>query len=301
MSQALIARLLGVAVVFAGLALAGATVRAQSLPVPALSARITDTTGTLDAAAVQRIEAPLTALEADKGSQIAVLVVPTTGTETIEQYALRAFEQWKLGRQGVDDGVLLVVARNDRTVRIEVGYGLEGAIPDVAAYRVIQEYLVPRFREGDFAGGIEAAVAALAKLVQGEELPAPMAEPASDGLPFDLGALIFLTLLGAVGSRNLFGRTPRALRALLSGAAAAALCWFSLSPPWLAVLAAGVVGFFIGMLTLEVGRYARSGGFGGVGGGSRGGGWSGGGSSGGGGGWSGGGGRSGGGGASGSW
>lgn len=169
------------AVVWLGVAMGAAL--AQTAPVPALSARITDVTGTLDAAAVARIEAPLAALEANKGSQIAVLIVSSTAPESIEAYAVRAFEQWKLGRAGVDDGVLLVVAKGDRTVRIEVGYGLEGAIPDVAAYRVIQEYLVPRFREGDFAGGIEAAVGVLAKLIEGEALPAPMSPPAASAAP----------------------------------------------------------------------------------------------------------------------
>jgi uncharacterized membrane protein YgcG len=169
------------ALVWLGVAMGAAL--AQTASVPVLSARITDVTGTLDAAAVARIEAPLAALEASKGSQIAVLIVASTAPESIEAYAVRAFEQWKLGRAGVDDGVLLVVAKDDRTVRIEVGYGLEGAIPDVAAYRVIQEYLVPRFREGDFAGGIEAAVGVLAKLVEGEALPAPMSPAAATAAP----------------------------------------------------------------------------------------------------------------------
>jgi uncharacterized protein len=159
---------------------------AQSASIPALSTRVTDTTGTLDAAAVARIEAPLAALEAGKGAQIAVLIVPSTAPESIEAYAVRAFEQWKLGRAGVDDGVLLVVAKSDRKMRIEVGYGLEGAIPDVVAYRVIQEYMVPRFREGDFAGGIEAAVGALSQLINGEALPEPMGSAgASPAAAFD--------------------------------------------------------------------------------------------------------------------
>jgi uncharacterized protein len=157
------------------LGLVCAPLAAQTAAVPTLSARVTDTTATLDAAAIARIEAPLAALESRKGAQVAVLVIPSTAPETIEAYAVRAFEQWKLGRAGVDDGVLLVVAKDDRTVRIEVGYGLEGAIPDVAAYRVIQEYLVPRFREGDFSGGIEAATGALSLLIDGEALPEPMA------------------------------------------------------------------------------------------------------------------------------
>lgn len=163
------------------LALVVATGLAHAADIPALSTRVTDTTGTLDAAAIARIESPLAALEARKGAQLAVLVVPTTAPETIEAYAVRAFEQWKLGRAGIDDGVLLVVAKDDRTVRIEVGYGLEGAIPDAVAYRVIQEYLVPHLREGDFAGGIEAAVGVLGSLVEGEALPAPMVPASAAG------------------------------------------------------------------------------------------------------------------------
>lgn len=158
------------AVVALLLACAGSLAFAQAA-IPELRTRITDTTGTLDAAAIARIEAPLVALESTKGAQIAVLMVSTTQPETIEAYAVRAFEQFRLGRAGVDDGVLLVVAKDDRTTRIEVGYGLEGAIPDVTAHRVIQEYLLPRFREGDFAGGIAKASATLAKLVDGEALP----------------------------------------------------------------------------------------------------------------------------------
>ncbi|KAF1701891.1 hypothetical protein CSC70_14140 [Pseudoxanthomonas kalamensis DSM 18571] len=105
-------------------------------------------------------------------------MVPTTRPDTIEQYAVRVFEQWKLGRKGVDDGVLLLVAKDDRAVRIETGYGLEGAIPDAVANRVIQEYLVPEFREGDFGGGIEAATAVLVKVIDGEPLPAPVSRNA---------------------------------------------------------------------------------------------------------------------------
>jgi uncharacterized protein len=276
---------------------------AAQVAIPPLSTRVTDTTGTLDSAAVQRIEAPLAALETAKGAQIAVLVVPTTGGESIEAYALRAFEAWKLGRQGVDDGILLVVAKNDRTVRIEVGYGLEGAVPDVAAYRVIQEYLVPRFREGDFAGGIEAAVGALAKLVQGEALPAPMSDHTSDapdvggvGMPSFVLLFIVATMVHGV-----LQRIPRMVRAPLLAVVLGGIARILLGGPWWFVALAAVFGFLFGMLKVSPGGFARSGGYGGLGGGgSSSGGW-GGGSSGGGGGFSGGGGRSGGGGASGSW
>ncbi|MBN8225858.1 MAG: TPM domain-containing protein, partial [Xanthomonadales bacterium] len=185
--------------------------------IPALDAAVVDTTGTLDAATRQRLEAPARALQQRKGSQLQVLVVPSTQPESIEQYALRVFEAWRLGRGGVDDGVLLVVAKDDRAVRIETGYGLEGAIPDAVANRVIQEYLVPKFRAGDYAGGIEDATAVLAGLVEGEPLPAPVSrnaarEPGGGGrwLP-----ALFVAFVVAQVARGIFGRLPAPVRAPL--------------------------------------------------------------------------------------
>jgi len=150
---------------------------AQQQPIPPLQQRVTDTTGTLDAAAQARLTQSLGDLEQRKGAQIAVLMIPTTGDEAIEQYAVRAFEQWRLGRAAVDDGILFLVAKDDRQLRIEVGYGLEGAVPDILAGRIIREQVVPRFQQGDFAGGVEAGVNSLIALVDGEELPPP---PAAD-------------------------------------------------------------------------------------------------------------------------
>ena len=164
-----------------GLAMLPASVQAQSLqPVPPLAARVTDLTGTLDAAQRQRLEAALAAIEQKKGSQVAILMVPTTQPEPVEQFALRVAEQWKLGRgkpspggKAIDDGALIVVAKNDRKIRIEVGYGLEGAVPDVYAKRIIAETIAPRFKQSDFAGGLQAGVAELARLIEGEPLPEP--------------------------------------------------------------------------------------------------------------------------------
>jgi len=271
--------------------------------VPALRARVTDTTGTLDAAAIARIEAPLAALESAKGSQIAVLVIPTTGGESIEAYAVRAFEQWGIGRKGVDDGLLLVVARDDRTVRIEVGYGLEGAVPDAIAHRVIQEYLVPKFRSGDFAGGIEAAVTALARLVQGEALPPPMSgnEDRAPVTPEFVPLLVMLFFVATM-VRGALGRANAAVRGSLTAAVVAGVGRLAFGAPWWLVGALALFSFLYGLSRVTPGRYANRGHWGGLGGGGwnggSGGGWGGGG---GGGGWSGGGGRSGGGGASGSW
>src|SRR5574338_44028 len=162
------------------------------VPVPALKARVTDLTGTLSAAQRTALEERLAAFEARKGSQIAVLLVPTTQPETIEQYGIRVAEQWKLGRKGVDDGVLLLVAMKDRAVRIEVGYGLEGVLPDAPANRIIDEYIVPRFKQGDFAGGISAGVDRGSRGVEREPLPAPKAQSPRPGGSGNLESLLVI-------------------------------------------------------------------------------------------------------------
>lgn len=153
---------------------------AQDSAIPPLQQRVTDTTGTLDAQTQARLTQSLADLEQQKGAQIAVLMIPSTGDEAIEQYAVRAFEQWKLGREAVDDGILFLIAKDDRQLRIEVGYGLEGAVPDLLAGRIIREQVAPRFQQGDFAGGVEAGVAGLIALVEGEDLPAPVVEESSE-------------------------------------------------------------------------------------------------------------------------
>lgn len=281
-------------------------VQAQPQPqaIPALDSPVVDTTGTLDAATIGQLQQQALALQQRKGSQLQVLMVPSTRPETIEQYAVRAFEQWKLGRSGVDDGVLLVVAKDDRKVRIEVGYGLEGAIPDLSAGRVIQEYLVPKFRAGDYAGGVVEATAALVKLVDGEPLPEPMAPQAArdGGGGADWLFVLFAAFVVANIVRAMFHRAPAGLRGLFTGGAAGGVAWLLSSLLGLAGIA-GVLGLLYGLASVPKGRYARDAGWGGFGGGpwtGGGGGWGGGGGSSGGG-WSGGGGMSGGGGASGSW
>ena len=268
---------------------------AQGLaPVPALDAPVVDTTGTLDAATRDRLEQRARALQQRKGSQLQILVVASTRPEPIEQYAQRVFDAWKLGRQGVDDGVLLVVAKDDHRVRIQTGYGLEGAIPDVLAGRVIQEYLVPKFRAGDFAGGVDDASQQLVRLIDGESLPPPMTvapqgKGASD-LPFGLIA----AFIAASVARGLLRAIPAVLRGLVTGGIAAAVVWWILSIAPLAVLA-GALGFVYGLVRpAGGGGYSGSSGWGSYSSGSDSG-WSDGG------GWSGGGGSSGGGGASGSW
>ncbi|HEX7564644.1 MAG TPA: YgcG family protein, partial [Bradyrhizobium sp.] len=150
--------------------------------VPPLTGRVVDQTGTLSAGDVAALTQTLKALELRKGSQIAVLIVPTTSPETIEQFSIRVAEAWKVGRKKIDDGALLVVAKNDRKLRIEVGYGLEGALNDVTAKRIVDEVITPRFRSGDFAGGISAGVDRIIGVIDGEKLPAPEPQLQSSGL-----------------------------------------------------------------------------------------------------------------------
>ena len=165
------------------------------VPVPTLQARVTDLTNTLTEAQRSSLEARLAAFEAEKGSQIAVLLVPTTQPETIEQYSIRVAEQWKLGRKGVDDGVLVLLARNDRAARIEVGYGLEGAIPDAIAKRVVEDYMIPKFREGDYFGGITAGLDALIAAIHQEPLPEPKRASKTGHIPDNLFMLFFAALV----------------------------------------------------------------------------------------------------------
>lgn len=153
----------------------------QEVPVPAFERWVTDQTATLDSNTLAHLESELAALDTAKGAQLAVLIVPTTGDDTVESYARRVFDAWKLGREGVDDGILLLVAKQDRRLRIEVGYGLEGAVPDLLAGRIIREQVAPRFQQNDYAGGVVAGVESLLGLVNGEELPPPAAGASSAG------------------------------------------------------------------------------------------------------------------------
>ena len=248
------------------------------VPVPVLKSRVTDLTGTLDAASRQSLETRLAQLEQAKGAQLAVLLVPTTQPETIEQFSLRVAETWKLGRKGVDDGVLLLVAKNDRTLRIEVGYGLEGAIPDAVAKRVIAEAITPRFKQGDFPGGIQAGVDALSRLIQGEPLPEPKADfswLSTMSLDDILGVTaLFVFIVGGM-LRAIFGTF---LGALLAGLVAFFGGW--LLGSWVVGLFAGFIVFFLTLVGVSFisgggGGGGFGGGFGGGGGGFGGGGASG--------------------------
>ena len=261
-------------------------------PIPPLTAHVTDLTGTLDVTQKQSLEDQLAALEKSKGSQLAVLIVPTTQPEDIEQYSIRVVDAWKLGRKNVDDGVLLIVAKDDHKMRIEVGRGLEGAIPDAAAARIIREYITPRFRAGDFNAGIQDGVGALTKLINDEPLPPPWTDPnaghKSSGSP--IGAVAFILIWAAF----FFSWLPRPVRAPLVGVIGAGAAWM-ISGALVYALGFGVAGLLLGALIGSIGGggFASGGGWGGFGGG--------GGFSSGGGGFSGGGGGFSGGGASGSW
>lgn len=270
----------------------------QLAPIPALDSPVVDATGTLDSAAKAQLEGQALALQQRKGSQLQVLMVASTRPESIEQYTQRVFDAWKLGRKGIDDAVLVVVAKDDHNARIQTGYGLEGAIPDITAGRVIREYMAPKFRQGDYAGGLADATAQLAKLIDGEPLPEPMSDQGSGqrGGGDWLFALLAAAIISYV-ARGLFGGLPAGVRAVLGAGVGGGIAWLFSSLVLIAGIG-GVIGLLLGLATLRTGRYARDGGWGGFGGG---GGWSGGSSGGGGGGWSGGGGMSGGGGASGSW
>lgn len=213
-------------------ALSGLGVRAQGLqPVPALTGHVVDTTGTLDAAQTAALDAKLVALERDKGAQVVVLMVPTTAPEDIAAYANRVGNTWKIGRAGVGDGAILLVALKDRRARIEVAKTLEGAVPDIAASHIIDEALVPYFRRNDFAGGLNAAVDQLTARIRGEPLP-PVQAPAGSGQRaaaddgfglVELAVMLFIAVPVVSGiARGIFGRK---LGALLTGGGVGALAY----------------------------------------------------------------------------
>jgi uncharacterized protein len=282
-----------------GLALLLAALLARAeVAVPPLTARVTDLTGTLSGGAVTRIEAKLADVEAKKGSQIAVLIVPTTQPEEIEQFGIRVEDTWKLGRKGVDDGVILIVAKNDRRVRIEVGRGLEGALPDAVANRIITETITPHFKLGDYDGGVEAGVDQMISVVNGEPLPEPDRKwERHSGLGHFLPLLLVVVFVASGVLRAMFGRL---LGSVATGGLTGGIVW--LLSHFLPIgVGAGIVAFLFAMLAGSNSRgWSAGSGWGGGFGGGLGGGFGGGGF-GGGGGFSGGGGGGAGGGASGSW
>ena len=271
-----------------------------TLAIPPL-ARVTDQTGTLSAAEREALESKLAAFERSRGTQIAVVMVGSTAPEPIADFAQRIGDAWKIGRADVGDGLLIVIAKDDRRVWIAVAKALEGAVPDLAAARVIREQITPRFRQGDFAGGIGAGLDALFRLIEGEALPAPAATQADGARPPDIETLMPLVVTGA-GIAFMLRRLLGAIGALIGAAGTGVVAGWLLSSLGIGVLAA-VVALIIALAAGNSGGgrviggrrggVFVPGGFGGGGGGwsgGRGGGWS-----------SGGGGNFGGGGAGGSW
>jgi uncharacterized protein len=267
--------------------------------VPELRSPVTDLTNTLTSEQIAVLDQKLRAFEQRKGSQVAVLLVPTTQPEAIEQFSFRVVEAWKLGRRGVDDGVLLLVAKDDRAVRIEVAYGLEGALPDVIANRIVEQVIVPRFRTGQFYEGVSEATDRIMAVLDGEALPEPTqrARPrSSEGLGSVLPLLLMVVFVGSGILRRMLGGFGGATA---TAGIAGVLVWL-LTSVMVISLGAAVIAFLFTLMGGGGGRGGfgggrRSGWGGGFGGGGFGGGF------GGGGGWSGGGGSFGGGGASGRW
>lgn len=259
------------------------TLASADVAIPQLKARVTDLTGTLTPDTINRLEGTLAQFEQAKGSQIAVLILPTTQPEEIEQFGIRLAEAWKIGRKGVDDGVILIVAKGDRRVRIEVGYGLEGVLTDIATKRIIEEDITPRFKQGDFSGGVEAGVSRMMRLIEGEPLPPPQTVSSGVEGMFDKAVL---GVMGGIFAGTVLGMIlGKGLGSFAGALGAGGVVW----------LLSGL--FVVGVIVFVIVLFAVFGGRGGGGGGwsSGGGGWSGGG------GFSGGGGGFGGGGSSGSW
>ncbi len=215
------------------------------LAVPALTAHVVDTTGTLNAEQLQALDSKLSAFELSRGAQVVILLVPTTQPEDIASYANRVANTWKIGRKEIGDGLLVVVAKNDRKVRIEVAKTLEGAIPDLAAKRIIEQAITPRFKQGDFAGGLDAGSDLIMKLITGEALPAPNAAAKASNQDFEwmdmlIFAFIAVPMMGSV-ARSVVG--PK-LGTLLTGAAAGGLAFFMTSSLFIAGLVMVVVMLF---------------------------------------------------------
>jgi uncharacterized protein len=240
---------------------------AEPQPVPPLKARVNDLTAALTPEQAAQLESQLAAFEARKGSQIVVLMVPTAAPETIEQFSMRVAEAWKPGRKGVDDGIIVLIARDDRQLRIEVGYGLEGAVNDATARRIISEIMVPRLRDNDFFGALQAGLAQLMRVIDGEPLPAPQGGEAQPGMSPDEFQAFMPMVLGVIFIglflRSLIGRL---LAGGLSAAVAGGTTWFFTQS-----LSAGMLMGFIVLVGVTLGSAGGRSGRGGWGGGSSGG------------------------------
>jgi uncharacterized protein len=232
-------------------------------PVPPLKARVTDLAGTLAQRDEQRIEAKLRAYEASKGTQVAVLVVPTTLPEAIFDFSMRVAENWKLGRKGIDDGVLFVVAKNDRKMQILTGPGVQGTLTDAMSRRIIAEIVAPRFRAGDFAGGIEQGVDRIIGLLEGDALPPPPSKKRASVKASSAEGFFVVALFGALVAggvlRALLGRFLGAT--VTAGATGAAAWWIMGGLVLPLVLAALVFMVVLAMGVMNPGRWSRGGGW----------------------------------------
>lgn len=242
------------------LALPGMAVAVEPLALPALQARVTDLTATLDPTQRGRLEARMAAIERTGRAQLAVLLLPSTQPETIEQFGIRLAEAWKIGGKGADDGLILIVAKDDRRMRIEVGYGLEGRIPDAIASRIVNERMAPAFRQGDFFGGLDAAIGAVDQALGGTVEATP---PAPGPVAATVGAMrgdwiewLFMLAMGAGVLRAIFG-----LLGSLAAAAVGGWLGFMVFGSTGIALVAGIAVFLLSFVSLAAG--GRGGGFGG--------------------------------------
>jgi len=235
--------------------------------VPALSGRVIDQTKTLTPEQLRTLDQKLREIEARKGSQVVVLMVPTTKPEEIEQFAIRVADKWKIGRKKVDDGAILFIAKNDRTVRIEVGYGLEGVLTDALSKRIIDGTMIPRFKQQDFYGGISAGVDQIGRVIDGEILPTPAPNRQlvadQEGTLSSLSVLFVIALVLGSFLRKILGR---ALGATATGVAVAFIGWF-IAGALLTALLGGVIAFIVTLLSgglggLTSGYYGGRGGAG---------------------------------------
>lgn len=255
-----------------------ATAAGELVPIPPLQARLTDLTASLPAPQVAELESRLAAFEAKTGSQIVVLMLPTTEPEAIEQFGIRLLDAWKVGRKGIDDGAILIVAKEDRRLRIEVGYGLEGVLNDATAKRIIDEIITPKFKAGDFPGGIAAGVDAILTVAAREELPPASAKATTSGNPlaafsqFGENALLLILGIIALAGAALRYFLGNLLGAGVVGGLTAGLGWL-LTGSLLGILAGALIGFFGALFGLDLllsgllrGGGGRGGGFGGGGG-----------------------------------
>lgn len=277
---------------------------ALAIDVPPLRGHVNDLAGALPPERAASLEQELVRFEAETSHQIVLLTVPSLEGEPIESYAMRVAEAWKPGRKGIDDGILIVIAPSDRMARVEVGYGLEGAVPDAVANRILQETMFPRFREGRLSEGIEAGVSALMQATRHEaagSVARPRAQPERRSEPDPISTLVLAVVLGSLAGAPLRRGHARPAGALIAGAVAGTLAWLMVASLAVSVLA-GVLGVALGWFGPAAGAGLTRSRYGYGRGGFGSGGWGGGfGGSAGGGGFSGGGGSFGGGGASGRW